>query len=225
MHPRCIASISSRRVDLNRGIAIESGSEYPWPTLEEIFRCNVLTKEFLPASLLPLAREEYGKLLAQVIRTNRSDAWEMDSDTVAKKQARLACLQLFIFGKSVLRQSTRGQRPAQSYHFTRSLLERWRAGDRYGLWLEAVACSERRIRGKRGKASQAQLHREIERLVSLGRAGEAAQRLVSPGLASNTPAVKARKFLLKPFTLPSIPYAGGPDQGQTELGLTFCASC
>ena len=37
------------------------------PTLSEIFLCNVLAKEYLPAWLLPLAREEYGKLIAQVI--------------------------------------------------------------------------------------------------------------------------------------------------------------
>ena len=36
------------------------------------------------------------------------------------------------------------------------------------------------------------VYREVERLVSLGRVGEATRRLVSPGLASETPAVKAR---------------------------------
>ena len=36
------------------------------------------------------------------------------------------------------------------------------------------------------------MYREVERLVSLGRVGEATRRLVSPGLASETPAVKAR---------------------------------
>ena len=37
------------------------------PILSEIFLCNVLTKEYLSASLLLLAREEYGKLIAPVI--------------------------------------------------------------------------------------------------------------------------------------------------------------
>ena len=37
-----------------------------------------------------------------------------------------------------------------------------------------------------------EVYREVERLVSLGRVGEATRRLVSPGLASETPAVKAR---------------------------------
>ena len=36
------------------------------------------------------------------------------------------------------------------------------------------------------------MYREVERLVSLGRVGEATRRLVSPGLASETPAVKVR---------------------------------
>ena len=29
----------------------------------------------LPISLVPLAREEYGKLVADVLRTSRPDAW------------------------------------------------------------------------------------------------------------------------------------------------------
>ena len=62
----------------------------------------------------------------------------------------------------------------QAYHFTQSLLHRWKAGDRYGLWLEAVAASRNRTRRERHQQErQAVLHREVERLVSLGRVGEA----------------------------------------------------
>ena len=52
------------------------------PTLQDVFLCNVLTKEFLPLSLVPLIREEYGKLLSRVVQTNRSDAWDTQSDCV-----------------------------------------------------------------------------------------------------------------------------------------------
>eukprot|EP00439_Symbiodinium_sp_Y106_P062715 s1493_g9.t1 len=148
--------------------------------------------EYLPASLLPLAREEYGKVIARVLQCNRADAWNTDMDTDAHRKARRAWLEFFMFGKCVLRQSQRDRRPAQVYRFTESLLYRWRAGDRYDLWTEAMVASERRSRGRRRQGRVDDVHREVERLVSLGRVGEATRRLVSLGLASETPAVKAR---------------------------------
>ena len=60
------------------------------PTLSEIYLCNVLTKEYLPASLLPLAREEYGKVVARVLQHNRRDAWELAADNELKQKARRA---------------------------------------------------------------------------------------------------------------------------------------
>ena len=103
------------------------------PALHEIFLCNVLTKEYFAASLLPLAGEEYGKVIARVLQYNRADAWNTDMDTDAHQKARRAWLELFMFGKYVSCQSQRGRRPTQAYRFTESLLYRWRAGDRYGL--------------------------------------------------------------------------------------------
>ena len=55
-----------------------------------------------------------------------------------------------------------------------------------------MVASERRSRGRRREGRVDDVHREVERLVSLGPVGEAIRRLVSPGLASETPAVKAR---------------------------------
>ena len=189
-HPRCRdAAQSVRSVPVGEGSAV---TDMHLPALHEIFLCNVLTKEYLPASLLPLAREEYGKIIARVLQYNRADAWNTVIDTDAQRKARRAWLEFFMFGKCVLRQSQRGRRPAQTYRFTESLLYRWRAGDRYGLWTEAMVASERRSRGRRREGRVDDVHREVERVVSLGRVGEATRRLVSPGLASETHAVKAR---------------------------------
>ena len=44
----------------------------------------------------------------------------------------------------------------------------------------------------RRQRGREEVYREVERLVSLGRVGEATRRLVSPGLATETPAFKAR---------------------------------
>ena len=191
IHPRCGESPHQGQ-HVGRGLEPPSTiTDDRLPTLSEIFLCNVLTKEHLPASLLPLAREEYGKVVARVLQHNRRDAWELAADNELKQKARRAWIEFFMFGKCVLRQAQRGKRPAQAYHFTQSLLYRWRAGDRYGLWTEAVAASDRRSRGKKARGRK-EVYREVERLVSLGRFGEATRRLVSPGLASETPAVKAR---------------------------------
>ena len=66
-HPRCRDAAQSARsvpVGVREGSAV---TDMRLPTLHEIFLCNSLTKEYLPASLLPLAREEYGKVIARVL--------------------------------------------------------------------------------------------------------------------------------------------------------------
>ena len=105
IHPRCrdaAQSVRSVPVGVGEGSAI---TDMRLPALHEIFLCNVLTKEYLPASLLPLAREEYGKVIARVLQYNRADAWNTDMDTDAHRKARRAWLEFFMFGKCVLRRS------------------------------------------------------------------------------------------------------------------------
>ena len=83
VHPRCRGkqlSCSAPLVARGR----DSCDVSQLPTLQDVFLCNVLTKEFLPLSLVPLIREEYGKLLSRVVQTNRSDAWDTQSDCVEK---------------------------------------------------------------------------------------------------------------------------------------------
>ena len=65
-------------------------------------------------------------------------------------------------------------------------------GDRIGLWKESLEAGQRRNRARRGAQSEEQLQREVERLVSLGRVGEAANRLTSPGLAAENPQVRSK---------------------------------
>ena len=82
-HPRCrdaAQSVRSVPVGVGEGSAV---TDMRLLALHEIFLCNVLTKEYLPASLLPLAREEYGKVIARVLQYNRADAWNTDMDTDA----------------------------------------------------------------------------------------------------------------------------------------------
>ena len=45
-------------------------------SLDDIFKQVVHTKESFPKSLLPIAKEEYGKCLSRVLQYAREDAWE-----------------------------------------------------------------------------------------------------------------------------------------------------
>ena len=65
-------------------------------------------------------------------------------------------------------------------------------GDRIGLWKEALEAGQRRNKARRGAQSEEQLQREVERLISLGRVGEVANRLKSPGLAAENPQVRSK---------------------------------
>ena len=73
-----------------------------------------------------------------------------------------------------------------------------------------MVASERSSRGRRREGRVDDVHREVERLVSLGRIGEVTRRLVSPGLASETPAIKER--LLAKF----------PARDEAEMVSTSC---
>ena len=141
IHPRCYHQYDQQHSLNNNGNGLQYDTTLPSP--HTIFCANIRTKEHLPKSLLPLIRTEYGKLLAAVNEASRPDAWNYlpveqggrgGQDTEACQAARKVWLELFLFPKCVLRQFRRGQRPQQSYHFTKSLLIRWRLGERQGLW-------------------------------------------------------------------------------------------
>ena len=118
---------------------------------------------------------------------------------------------VFMFPKCVLRQFGRGQRPQQAYHFTKSLLVRWRLGERAGLWSEACQASTPKPRGARAHPSpdtiRAHKVLEAERLAGLGRPSQAIHRLQSPGLAHDTPQVKQKLLAKFPPVPPHTPAA------------------
>ena len=124
-----------------------------------------------------------------------------------------------MFPKAVLHQFGRGKRPRQSLHFSRALLIRWKLGERASLWHEALQANQRvQPQPTSAGPEPEQTQRDIERMVMLGRSGQALQHLLSPGLVHDTPAVQlklASKFpdpvqpprhpTLAPATLPELP--------------------
>ena len=169
------------------------------PSLHDIFTTPIFAKDHLPAELWPQIRSEYARLLAVVISSYRRDAWDdapaavdrdIPSENAANQWARRAWIELLIFPKSICRQNKWGQCRGQAIAFTRSLLTRWKMGERQGLWDEAAMAI--RKRGRKGpKDNNAEQHEaDIYRLMTLGRPGQAAKRLVSPGLAEANDAIK-----------------------------------
>ena len=167
------------------------------PDMNEIFSTRAATREWFPNSLLPMLREEYGKLIANVLEYSDLDAFGNENqdqtwtDSPAKKRARKSWLELCMFPKAVLRSYKRGQRPLQAYNFSKTLIHRWAAGERSTLWEEIPNNSKKGSNGK-NQDRQKILYEDVARLVSLNRAGQALNRLISPGLAANTPAVEAK---------------------------------
>ena len=184
-------------------------NEAQLPSLSEIFTTPIFTKDQLPSELWPMVREEYGRLLAAVNCTSRPDAWDplpvseggrnIGVDCPNKQRARQTWLELLMFPKAVLRQNKRGQRRGQALMFAKSLLLRWRLGERRELWDEAkgrVIASRKDRTGEAQESYREGVHADVRRLVSLGRAGRALKRLVSPGFAACTETVK-NKLLAK----------------------------
>ena len=208
-HPRC----HSQRDHVLQPPPPHQVSSGDLPDLSAVFCTPIRTKEHLPKSLLPMVKAEYGKLVAAVLQTSRPDAWDPPNgtDTAAHKAAREAWVHFFMFPKCVLRQFGRGQRPQQAYHFTKSLLVRWRLGERAGLWSEACQASTPKPRGARAHPSpdtiRAHKVLEAERLAGLGRPSQAIHRLQSPGLAHDTPQVKQKLLAKFPPVPPHTPAA------------------
>ena len=118
------------------------------------------------------------------------------------RRARRAWIELGMFPKTVLRKAKRGLRKQQAAKFTRSLLERWKSGERETLWAELPP--RPKARKAADKDSRRSRQDQAQRLVALARAGQAINRLVSPGLASDTPVVR-QKLLAK---FPSYDHSG-----------------
>ena len=129
-----------------------------------------------------------------------------------------------MFPKSVCQQNTWGQRRGQAITFTRSLLTRWKMGGRQGLWDEAVMAMRRRGQKRSKDRLAEQREADVCRLVSLGRPGQAAKRLVSPGLAETNDIMKQKllaKFPPNPDNVAPRPVPAQPPAPELPLELVF----
>ena len=169
-------------------------------------------------------------MFAAVVSSNHRDAWDVSpageggGDSEGKQRARRAWTELLMFPKTVCRQNKRGKRRGQAIAFTRSLRIRWKMGEQQGLWDEAVMAIRKRGQTRSKDNNLEQREADVCRLVSLGRAGQAAKRLVSPGLAESNDVAKQKllaKFPPNPDELAPRPMQAQPPAPELPLELVF----
>jgi hypothetical protein len=79
------------------------------PSIADVFKALVYTREFTHRGLLTLYRQEFGRLCSNVARYNRMDAWDHlgcyggSTDTVEMKRCRVAWIEWAMFAKCVLK--------------------------------------------------------------------------------------------------------------------------
>ena len=128
------------------------------------------------------------------------DAWGFlgtyggETDTAEMKRCRVAWTELSMFAKCVLKAEKRGIRPAQAYMRAKNRLEQWISGERVSLWREVVL-DDLRARDKpkiKGGLTFKAREQRVNKLASMGKASKAMQALITPGVAADTDAVRAK---------------------------------
>ena len=158
------------------------------PSLDEIFAAPVATRGFVAAGLLPQARKEFLRCVANVVQHNCLDDWERD--TMATRRCRLAWTELFMFPKTCLAVLPGGRAKGRRNHnVTINRLERWGLGERRALWDEAVG-KPRRPRGHVSSLEERQVTAVVQ-LARRGMPGKAMQRLSGAPVAKPTPEIVA----------------------------------
>ena len=168
------------------------------PSIVEICQAQVTTRDYLDPGLLAKAEAQYLQCLANVVAHNTPDAWSYlrgEPDTDAKQRCRLAWTEVCMFGKVCLPQLAGGKsKRNRNYNLIMKRLERWAAGERLSLWedmprrVDKEELAQDRMADARAKAKR---HEAAIAFTQLGQPAKAVNRLVSLGMAPDTPAVEA----------------------------------
>ena len=130
------------------GIQQHNQSDDELPTLDEIFRSRIITRELLGETLFPLIEKEFNKCMAEIIAYSRADAWRFEGgplDTAEHRRARRAWVEWFMFAKCVMPTLPGGKaKEKRNGNIIANNAQRWARGEREALY------------GKRWCATQAQ---------------------------------------------------------------------
>ncbi|CAE8723859.1 unnamed protein product, partial [Polarella glacialis] len=210
MRRRCwaahVASAHVPRAASSAGDGLGARVHDDLPSLMDICKVHIGTREYLEPCLLAIAEPEFLRRIAKVLQTNVKDAWSFSAivpDRPEWRCCRQSWTELFMFSKTCL-----PQLPGGKTKFRRNLnmliarLERWKSGERRVLW-------DDRPSNRQSKASQPPTEDHLARrrqetaiaYARQGMPGKAVSRLVDPPLAPDTPEVEQimrSKFITPP---------------------------
>jgi len=211
MHGSCWAALErERQARARTGEAGSHGIEIvadDLPNMRDIGLKQLNTREFLEPDILAKAERAFLQIIAEVLQYNDPEAWTLPPEAVdseLKRNCRRAWSELMMFNKTCLPQLPGGKKKAtRNTNIILSRLSRWEAGERKTLWDELANGT---FVAKKGKplSPEMELVRRQEIAMAYaehGAPGKAVNRLISPGLAPDTPAVEAKmrsKFIPPP---------------------------
>ena len=109
------------------------------PTIDEVFRAPVATREVVGDGLFPAVEREFPRCIARAIAFNREDAFDESpaqetQEEEGRRRSRAAWTELFMFSKACT-PALPGGKAKEKRNGSRSAnkVERWRNGERRGL--------------------------------------------------------------------------------------------
>ena len=203
------------------------------PTVDEVMRAPIKTREVIGFGILPIIEREFNKCGAAVLATWRIDAWDyvgLPADTPAHIAARRAWIEWLMFAKAVMPVLPGGKaKQKRNQNLLANLAARWAEGERMIVWEEALQRAGGRPEARRsnaGEKPEAKFERKRLEVISLaerGLPGKAIQRATSQGMAANTPETETiirAKFPAAPVHQSTTPRALAPPSNElTEEGI------
>ena len=177
------------------------------PSMKDIGLKQINTREFLEPDLLVPAERAFLTIIANAIQYNDPEAWTLSEETpdsASKRLCRRARTELMMFSKTCLPQLPGGKKKANRNKNTiLCRLARWEDEERKTLWDELNTGRFKAARTKQ-LSPEMELAKRQETAMAYaehGAPGKAVDRLISLGLAPDTPEVKAKmksKFIDPP---------------------------
>ena len=174
---------------------MDTGDELP--SLTDICKARIETREFIGVGLLPIVEREFNKCTANVVAYSRVDAWDYvntERDTPDHQRARAAWIEWFMFAKTVLLVLPGGKaKDKRNDNILANRAARWAEGERRSLWDEALHLAKADIprsgKRKHRKSAEEESAEKREQVIDIARRGlpgKAVQHASSAGLAPDT---------------------------------------
>ena len=205
IHRRCLGLIAAAAQDVRSASA--NGSEPlsspqlevldEIPDIHDICLRDARMREWLEPSLLSIAEPEFLRCLANVVEYNAKACFQPSHDLYASpdfQRSRIAWTEAFMFCKTCLPALPGGKVKAKrNLNITSTRLERWASGERRSRWDDIPS----QKKAKTNRTPDPDKAKQAAQLAAIadtqhGLPGRAVNKLISSGLAPDTPEVEAK---------------------------------